>query len=267
LRWFDRERLAVIGDSGQVYLLTDARLDQFKMPAPTSWNVPIEAGQHRSEYPSRVHLTGEPGHVELVTCAGYIQGDDDGCVTWAGAPLTESLVIDDADVIALSADPQEAPNEHEIAAPKGLVVAAKLEGEGGLKARATCTSSGVSKQRSWKGFEPCPFFGASTSWVSAVPPIVAVTLSSSCGEGPDREAVHLLRACSLEELLPPTDDDQGVGETFVYADDLWGHPSAADVAVPGGSYGTWTIRSGERIVGILGSEHSPVLRPDNRIWR
>jgi len=89
LEWVDRERLAILLSSGQIFVLEGGKLQEIPAPPKSVWDVknPGEGYGHQ-EYPARAGLiASEDGRFLLADCPYYVEGDGDCCHTWVYVDL------------------------------------------------------------------------------------------------------------------------------------------------------------------------------------
>jgi len=247
LAWLDRTRIVALADSGQAYLVTNDRVDRYKMPAAKAWRVKAKVGQGeaRATFPSRLVVAGDGnGHAEMASCVIYVIGDDDPCQTWAVASLDASLVV--GSPVAMTSPPEGASAEPPtLSAPSGFSAAVDAKAP---SARLSCTTASGTSHVDWNVGD-C-LLDVKIAWLSTQPPLLLWRATSNCGEGANDIQHRVLRACKLDDFVNPNDDHRM--DVVWWADALWAH---AD-----GTSG-WSVVSGDRVLGAIATDAAPLQAP------
>jgi hypothetical protein len=250
VRWLDRDRLVALGEGGRLYLVdvgaTAPRITPIDMPVAQAWDLPIPNGAERAPFPSGAFLAGTDS-VLLVSCIGYMMGDTNPCVAWAGADITLAGTVDP--VTALGEDkPDDVPPSEVIAPALGIVVRATFTGP---TASVECTQRGVHRHRELV-MDDCRANGAELTWVATDPPLIGLVLRRGCGVSaglgiavPDFTETHVLAACALTDVEAALDPIVWRGG--------WAHNVGAEIG--------WHVHAGVRLVGTIHSSTTPQLRP------
>jgi hypothetical protein len=250
VRWLDRDRLVALGDSGQLVLVdlgTSApRITGIEMPAAQAWDLPIPTGAERAKFPGYTFLIGTDS-VSLVSCIGYMMGDTNPCVAWAGADISLAGTVDP--VTALGEDkPDDVPPSEVIAPALGIAVRATFTGP---TVSVECTDRGVHHHREL-AMEDCPANDTQITWVATDPPLIGLVLRRGCvmsaGLGlavPDFTETRVLAACALTDVEAARDPIVWHG--------AWAHFVSDEVG--------WHVHAGVRLIGTIQSSDAPQLRP------
>jgi hypothetical protein len=235
--WLDRDHLAVVGVSGQVYRVSGATVERYKMPRKSAWRAGKTTAT-RAEFPNKVIVVDDGSAGPMVaSCVTYEVGDDDPCVDWKAAPLRPNLVVGRPRAIANDPTGDRGEPHAEVEQPDGIALEI---GSSGSAIDVACTTGGDTTHRSWAQNEPCPVDGKAVRWVSAAPPIVDIILTTNCGEGGDHAHENILRACALTDVLGDGGDNTDLS-AVAWGDDLW--------AIDDGT--AWRVRVGDRDVGTI----------------